>query len=267
MSKFFEALEREKGSAPIRLKTRAPVSEFDIKPVLGRDLVVFNNPASVAAEYFRFLRSVVTRPVDKAEVPKTIMVTSAEKGEGKTFVAANLAVSISQSVEEYVLLIDADLRNPCIHRLFGIHPSKEGLSTYLSSKAPLSDFLAKSPVEKLTVLCAGDSTQIPAELLSSEKMEKLLTEVGNRYRDRFVIIDSPPLQLTPEASVIANHVDAVLLVVRHGKTTRHAVRSAIEKIPENKFFGIIFNGHQKGEYGTYGAYPNGSGKRKKSSHK
>ena len=134
-----------------------------------------------------------------------------------------------------------------------------GLSSFLEKKASLSDLLLRNVTKKLTVLPAGKSSETPAELLSSERMRRLILEVGSRYRDRFVLIDSSPLELTPETSVIAKYVDAVLLVVRHGFTPRHFVRNALDKIPANKLLGIVFNGQRRslrkygpGEYYKYG---------------
>ncbi len=291
MSKFYEALETAKkrsrlqevapsaeqrpdetatggeaDAAPLKIhkprEAERTVSLFRKKSVFSKDLVVLNEPDSELAEYFRFLRSFVIHPVDK-EPPRTILVASAIMGEGKTFVASNLAASISQSVEENVLLIDSDLRKPSICKVFGLGACDAGLVSFLAKNTPLSDLLLKNVTRKLTVLPAGKSAKTPAELLSSERMKRLILEVGSRYKDRFVIIDSSPLELTPESSVIAKYVDAVLLVVRHGFTPRHFVRDALEKIPSKKLLGIVFNGQRTplGKYGPGRYYKYGYGKK------
>jgi capsular exopolysaccharide synthesis family protein len=162
-------------------------------------------------------------------------------GEGKTFVACNLAASISKSLEEYVLLIDADLRNPSVHRAFGMRSSSEGLATYLAKDQVVASLFKKTTIDKLSILPAGNSANIPSELLSSDKMKTLIHEVKNRYADRFVIIDGPPLELTAEASVLANEVDAVILVVHHGKTPRDAAKRAVERIRKDKLLGVVYN--------------------------
>ncbi len=260
MSKFYDALEVAKRSDKKQPEHRSnPVFEFGEKrtPTFTEELVVLNDPDSEISECFRFLRSLIAYPVE-GHMPRTIMITSALLGEGKTFVATNLAASISQGIEEHVLLIDADLRRPRTHKVFGLPDKNEGLSSYLSKNTPLSDLLIKTAVDKLTILPAGNSTEIPAELLSSTKMKTLIQEVESRYEDRLVIIDSSPLEMTSESSVISKYVDAVILVVRYGKTPRHCVRDAIERIPKEKLLGIVFNANKK-RLRRYGGYKYGYG--------
>jgi Mrp family chromosome partitioning ATPase len=141
---------------------------------------------------------------------------------------------------------------------------REGLSTYLAESALLPSLLRKTSIPKLTLLPAGNSTDSPAELLSSEKMKMLLQEVRDRYADRFVVIDSPPLELTPETAVIANEVDAVVFVVRYGMTPRNALKSALEKIRKDKLLGLVFNGYNKPLkfYDQYGYHKYGYKKKK-----
>jgi capsular exopolysaccharide synthesis family protein len=179
-------------------------------------------------------------------------------------VASNLAAAISQGIEESVLLVDTDLRNSTLHQFFGMPFPREGLSTYLAGGALLPSLLRKTSIRKLTLLPAGNSTDSPAELLSSEKMKMLLQEVRDRYADRFVVIDSPPVELTPESAVIANEVDAVVFVVRYGMTPRKAVKSALEKIRKDKLLGLVFNGYNKPLkfYDQYGYHKYGYKKKK-----
>ncbi len=246
MSKFHEALElakrKKQAKSESRQESKTVFLSERIKTVFGRDLVVFNRPESEMAEYFRFLRTAVTRRPGVGESPRAIMVTSALTGEGKTFVSGNLAAAISQSLEEHVLLIDADLRNPRQHKIFGIGSNDPGLSAYLAKNLPLSDLLVKTAMDKLTILRGGNSTKTPAELLSSEKMRGLIEKVKELHPDHYVILDSSPLEITPESSALARIVDGVLLVVRCGRTPRNVVRSALEKIPREKLMGIVFNG-------------------------
>jgi exopolysaccharide/PEP-CTERM locus tyrosine autokinase len=262
MSKIYEALEKAKQDRQNQLSSEmvAMVEEVDTERV---DLDVLNEPASPIAECFRFLRAQVTRPA-LGSPPRSVLVTSALTGEGKTFVACNLAVSISQSLEEHVLLIDADLRNPSVHKVFGIRSSREGLATYLAKDQELATLLKKTNIDKLSILPAGNSADIPSELLSSDKMKTLIHEVKNRYADRFVIIDGLPLELTAESSVLANLADAVILVVRHGKTPRDAAKRAVAKIPKDKLLGVVYNGYdeQMKRYHRYGYYNYGQGEEK-----
>lgn len=262
MSKIYEALEKAKQDRQSQLSSEmaALVEEVDTEQ---EDLAVLNTPESPIAECFRFLRAQVTRPA-VGSPPRSVLVTSALMGEGKTFVACNLAASISKSLEEYVLLIDADLRNPSVHKVFGIRSLREGLSTYLGKDQALASLLKKTNIDKLSILPAGNSADIPSELLSSERMKALIHEVKNRYADRFVIIDGPPLELTAEASVLANEVDAVILVVHHGKTPRDAAKRAVEKIRKDKLLGVVYNRYDKQLklYHRYGYYSYGQSKDK-----
>jgi protein-tyrosine kinase len=262
MSKIYEALERATQDKQITKEhVLFPLLEEGTAEV--NELVVLSEPGSPIAESFRFLRSRVTRPAT-GNPPRTILITSALQGEGKTFVACNLAASISQSVEEHVLLIDADLRDPSVHKMLGIPSTREGLSSLLAKGTSLSSLLTKSNIDKLTILPAGNSTEMPAELLSSARMKALIREARDRYADGFVIIDGPPLQLTAETQVLANEVDAIILVVRHGKTPRDAARSALEKIQKEKLLGVVYNGYDEPAklYNRYGYYKYGYGKEK-----
>lgn len=233
-------------------ETIAPMPESMV-PNFHAELVTLNSPGSPAAETFRFLRSKITHPA-AGEPPKSILVTSSVAGEGKSFIAANLAVAIAQSVDEHVLLIDTDLRNPRIHQIFELGRGRIGLSTYLAEKAPLEELICRTPIDKLSILNAGNSTKQPSELLASERMRHLIREVRDRYPDRLVIFDSTPLELAPETFILANEVDAVVFVVRSGVTPRTAAEAALEKIRKEKLLGIVFNGYRKAAktYKRYG---------------
>ncbi len=179
------------------------------------------------------------------------MVTSAIPGDGKSFVSANLAISIAQGVEDHVLLMDCDMRRSSIHQLFG-YDEVPGLSEYLSKGEPISSLLLKTIVEKLTLLPGGNLPHNPAELLSSQQMADLLAEVKSRYEDRFVIIDSPPPQLTAETHALARSVDAIVLVVRSGKTPRAVVKELVDKLGREKMLGVVLNAFKRRTPNYYG---------------
>jgi exopolysaccharide/PEP-CTERM locus tyrosine autokinase len=245
MGKIYEALElarQTRKGEPTANDAKVVDLFVEKPPAVSKNVVVATQPDSVMAECFRFLRSKIIRPASGVP-PRTILVTSALMGEGKTFIASNLAASISQGVEEHVLLIDTDLRKSTIPEVFGMPLVKEGLSNYLDGSMPLSGLLRKTAVDKLSILPGGSTSDNPAELLSSDKMKGLIQEVRDRYTDRFIVLDSPPLELVPETAVIANEVDAVLLVVRCGKTPRNALKAAVDKLQKEKILGIVFNGY------------------------
>jgi len=256
MGKFYQAIEKSRNQKD----KETPLDVLKLSTGPSTDLVVVKYPGSPAAEYFRFLRSQVIYPAHR-EPPRTIMVTSAISGDGKTFVATNLAACIATGIKEHVLLLDCDLRDPSLHKVFGIDTKREGLSSYLTNKSALAELLCKTSVSKLTVLPGGNSSANPSELLSSEKMQHLISDVRDRYPDRFVILDTTPLELTPETSVLVNQVDGVLMVVKYGKTPRKLVKSAIERIGKEKLLGIVFNGYEKPMH-AYTRYGYGYGKKK-----
>jgi exopolysaccharide/PEP-CTERM locus tyrosine autokinase len=208
------------------------------------ELMVVGRPGSAIAEQFRFLRSKLIKP-ETGKRPRTLLITSALQGEGKTFVASNLAATLAQGLDEYVLLVDADMRNPRVHKVFGYDRTSQGLSSHLTQDIPLENVLRNTSVGKLTVLPAGEDIENPVELLSSTKMKGLIAEVRDRYPDRFVIFDSPPMELAPETLVLAKEVDGIYLVVLRAKTPRDVVSSTLERFHKDKFMGVILNGYEK----------------------
>ena len=257
MGKIFKALE--KASINSLPKKKAALEQDSVKAeseqseVIAQNdtqetnpvLITASNPNSLASEQFRLLKNNILFP-EKGNPPKTIMVTSASPHEGKSFVAANLAVSMAQSIDEYVLLMDCDLRAPTIHTFFGYDGTKEpGLSDYLANKIPLSSVLKKASVNKLTLLPAGQIPPNPSELLSSDQMRRLLHEVKLRYNDRYIIIDTSPPYLTSETNAIARFVDGIILVVRQGKTRTKEIVDILDIYGREKVLGVVTNFSRK----------------------
>ena len=157
--------------------------------------------------------------------------------------------------------MDCDIRRPSVHTIFGFD-EVPGLTEFLNQKAELSDVLLKTSVKKLTLLSAGKPPKNPAELLSSKEMTRLMDEVTHRYPDRYIIIDSPPPQLTAETSTLARQVDGVILVVKSGSTPREMVEELMESISREKVLGVVMNWfnlrssryYGYGKYNKYGQY-------------
>jgi protein-tyrosine kinase len=215
-------------------------------------LVVLSAPESIDAENFKILKSHVLFP-KQGQVPRTIMITSAFPGEGKTFVAANFGVSIAQGVNEHVLLVDCDLRNPQLNTMLG-YSNAQGLHEYLTGKAELSDLVIPTRINKLSLLTAGKTARNPGELISSAKMRDFLQEVKERYHDRYVILDATPSQITAETNVLANHVDGIIFVVMAGKSPRENIQRSIEDLGKKKVLGIVFNGYSQSRKPYYKYY-------------
>jgi protein-tyrosine kinase len=229
---------------------------------IDKNLVSLLKPQSFETEQFKILRTNLLFPTS-GRSPRSIMITSAVPGEGKSFVSSNLAISIAQSIQEYVLLIDCDIRRPCVHTRFGFE-NVPGLSEHLTRGVSLNSLILKTAVNKLSILPGGRPPHNPSELLSSQHMSRLLQEVKNRYSDRYIVIDSPPPKLTAETSAISRQVDGVLIVAEYGRTPRNMVLDLIEIIGKDKILGVILNKldmrfpgyYGLGKYGKYGAYYN-----------
>lgn len=228
-----------------------PARDLIIRNGFSPKLVTLSAPWSIEAEYFKVLRSQVLFPANSGR-PRTIMVTSAFPGEGKTFVSVNLAVSLALGINEYVLLVDCDFRNPNVHQLLG-YSGLEGLHEYLTGKRELHDLIRRTRIEKLSFLSSGSLPPNPTELVSSTTMKDFLEEVRGRYQDRFVIIDAPPCTVTAEASVIANYVEGIIFVVMAQKSPREPIQKSVENLGKNKVLGLVFNGYNKA-YKRYHKY-------------
>ncbi len=261
MGKIADALERHK-----KEKTTKVEFLFDAKPVrpmqtvhdeqeiaLAKEvctlhecnpkLVVLSEPDSADAENFKLLRGQILFARDRKR-PRTILVTSTFPGEGKTFVAANLAASLALNIDEYVLLVDCDLRRPRQHEMFG-YPGKDGLHEYLVGDKELKDVIVRSQIEKLSILPAGRVPLNPTELLSSVAMKAFLEELKERYQDHFILIDSAPSHITAEAKVLAEYVDGIVVVVMAQKSPRKDIQRAIHNLGREKILGIVFNGYNQ----------------------
>lgn len=187
-----------------------------------------------------------------------IMVTSSFPGEGKSFCAINLALSIAMELDRTVLLVDADVAKPSLPRFLGFEAEKGLLDLLLDDKLTVADVMLKTNIPKLTILPAGRTHKYATELLSSEAMHNLINELSNRYPDRLIIFDSPPLLATSEASVLATHMGQIVLVVEAEKTPREKINEALSLLESCEVIGLLLNkGHHtsSGEYyyGNYGS--------------
>nr|WP_320011640.1 CpsD/CapB family tyrosine-protein kinase [uncultured Desulfobulbus sp.] len=224
-----------------------PPSSMEKKPAKGTGkwddrLVLSATTTGPIAESIRALRTRILFPND-GPVPRSILVTSAAPGEGKSFICANLGISLAQGMDHYCLLVDGDLRRPTQHTLFGLS-NTSGLSDYLQRKKQIPELLVPSGVDKLSVLQAGPRSINPAELMSSATMIDLVDEISKRYDDRIVLLDSPPLHSASETSVLAQHVDGVVLVVRYGESRREYVKALADTIGREKILGVVFNAYK-----------------------
>jgi capsular exopolysaccharide synthesis family protein len=205
------------------------------------------DPAAV--EQFKALRTRLY--LQREEPPRCLMVASSAAGEGKSLVAANLAISLAMSVTGEVILVDCDMRRPMIHKLFGLAGGR-GLADYLSREESLDGLVVRTPLERLRFLPSGAAGHRNApELLSSPQMAVLFAELASRFPTHRIICDCPPLSAGPDAAIVAGHVDGALRVVRAQEVARESVARALGMLGREKVIGMVFNG-SKGASGNGG---------------
>jgi exopolysaccharide/PEP-CTERM locus tyrosine autokinase len=233
----------------------------DLAKLRQRGIIAPGGERSATAESFRRIkRRILSNAVNpKRDVPANlVLVTSALAGEGKTFCAINLAISIALEVDHSVLLVDADVRKPSIPEVLGLKADKGLMDLLVDPRMDMADVLYRTGIGKLTLLSAGTPQRHANELLASGAMRDLLTEMAARYRDRIIIFDSPPLLLANEAGVLASRMGQVVMVVESGKTTESAVKDALAHIDPSHLTGLVLNkGTAPGLGGYYGGYGNG----------
>ena len=208
--------------------------ELDLAALAAAGLVTPNAPRSQTADEYRVIkRPLISNAMGKgASILKhgnLIMVTSALAGEGKSYTAVNLAMSIAAELDNTVMLVDADVARPSLLRMLNLPPSP-GLLDLLKGEADMSSVLLRTSIEKLTLLPSGTPHPRSTELLASDAMRLLLDDIAQRYPDRIIIFDSPPLLLTTEARVLATQMGQVVMVVQAEKTLRADVQRALATI-------------------------------------
>jgi protein-tyrosine kinase len=220
--------------AKVRPAATARLVELDLDALAAAGLVTPNAPRSHTADQYRVIkRPLISNAMGKgASILKhgnLIMVTSALAGEGKSYTAVNLAMSIAAELDNTVMLVDADVARPSLLRMLNLPPSP-GLLDVLKGNADMASVLLRTSIEKLTLLPSGTPHPRATELLASDAMRLLLDDIAKRYPDRIIIFDSPPLLLTTEARVLATQVGQVVMVVQAEKTLRSDVQRALATI-------------------------------------
>lgn len=180
-----------------------------------------------------------------------ILITSSVPGEGKTFTAVNLALSIAMERDKWVLLVDSDVAKPSVSKLLGLKPQAGLTDLLIGSGLKLSDTLIKTDIPNFSILPAGALHQHSTELLASDSMKRLARELSERYEDRIVLFDSPPLLAATQAPVLSTLVGQVVLVVEADVTPQHIVQESVEKLSSCKVVGCVLNKTKKGFGFTY----------------
>jgi len=237
----------------------------------AQELVMVSAPRSMASEAFRTVRTAIL--LSSADnPPRVILVTSGQKSEGKTTLITNLAVTIAQSGSS-VLLIDADLRRPAVHKHFGIDGTSAGLVDFLAGQAELEKIINRTAIENLSVITSGPIPPNPSELLGSKKMAGVLDLLSKQFD--YIFVDAPPVLPVTDAVVLSRFVDGVVLVVRGQETQTHVAREAVSKLRQvgAKVLGTVLNDvdlrsgdyyyYRRGYYSYYREDNDGAPRKKK----
>ena len=238
--------------------------ELDLGRVTKMGMVTPNQPRSVIAEEYRVIKRPLIRNVQGKGAAAVangnlIMVTSALPGEGKSFTAINLAMSIAMELDHTVLLVDADFSRPAILSRLGLPPAKGLMDVLVGDVDDLSEVMMRTNVENLSILPAGMPHQRVTELIASGAMNRMLDEMSSRYAERIIVFDSPPLLATTEARVLATHMGQIVVVVEAGRTTHGAVKQALSTIEVCPVKLLVLNKAGDGAHGSLYGYGYGYG--------
>ncbi len=222
--------------------------------VLEKNRCVGMFPDSQEIDFYKILRTQIEHRT-KEKGWNALMITSVQPGEGKTLTAINLSLTFAMAFSQTVLLVDCDLHQQKVHRYLGI-PSDKGLADYLIDDRPMKDIIIWPGIDKMTLISGGRTMQDSAEILGSPRMKALVDEMKNRYDDRYVIFDTPPILIGADAIAFAPLVDGIIVVVEEGRTSMRDVTKAMELIPSEKMLGFVLNKQKivdRGKY-AYGYY-------------
>lgn len=219
-----------------RSALQPPEPLHDVDP----HLITHSDAAAIVSEEYKKLKAMIIKITKQESFKNMLLVTSAVGGEGKSITAANLALSLAQDYDHSVLLIDADLRKPMLHRLFNVTPDS-GLSDCVSDEKNIASALIKIGSGNLMFLPSGKQNENPVELFSSQRMEKALSAMKYRYPDRYIIIDTPPVLLFAEAKLISTLVDGIIFVVKEGRASQQHITEALDSLKAENVMGIVYN--------------------------
>jgi capsular exopolysaccharide synthesis family protein len=207
---------------------------------LGDNKIIALDEDHPAIDHLKLLRTRIfhrTRPRGW----NALQVTGFGQGEGKSTLAVNLAISIAMDTRQTTLLVDLDFRKPTVHKLLSLGPKLPGLKSFFLDGASLEEIMICPGIENLTVLPTGGPIPNAPELMGSMKMERLIRELKQKYPDRYIIFDTPAINLCPDPLIVSEYVDALIFVARVSKTSRDCLKAALDLVPREKVLGIVLN--------------------------
>jgi receptor protein-tyrosine kinase/non-specific protein-tyrosine kinase len=251
------------GEVPAQTQPLPPQYQPLVSPEYGKldpvnpFLVNLHAPHSPTAEEYRKLKTSLVKMTTGENFRNVLMVTSSVPSEGKSLTAVNLALSLAQELDHTVLLVDADLRRPSVHNYLNVEQGT-GLAEVLKGEAGLADAILPTGIGKLSIIRSGRLIDNPSELFSSQRTRQLVDELRNRYRDRYIIFDTPPVLPFAEARSLAHLVDGVLFVVMERLATQANVKEAVDSLKGCPVLGVVYNAatvdHNDGRYSYYRGY-------------
>lgn len=242
-------------------KTKTLPVDFDY---LKENHIVVGANYPVVAEEYKLLRTHILHKTKKENL-NTIMFAGPRPDEGKSITTINVAISISQEIDKTVLIVDTDLRNPSIHKYFGLS-GKKGLVDFLKGGIPIPELLVHPEgIGKLVILPGGKPAGDAAELIKSPQMVDLVHELKHCYSDRYVPFDLPPLLNFADALAFAPLMDGIVLIIEAGHTTREELAQCLEMVSDFNVLGLVLNkiDRKKGEDAYYDYYQSDTFKPKK----
>jgi capsular exopolysaccharide synthesis family protein len=282
MSRVFEALRRSEAEgkvvAPVDPTTSpeqsvtseitTPVSGLEIVPKVEPHperesrIVMLDDPSCLAAEKFRVLAGRLQHMQQERPALSVLVITSSSSGDGKSTVAANLAVALGSRSAGRVALVDGDLRIPSQAAMWGIWPTA-GLGECLQSDKAVSDFMVNFEAQRVCLLPAGAAQEFPPGLLQTPRLKEVVDELRRTFS--WVIIDAPPLLPLADTNLIARYTDGAILVARQDKTVKKELKQAITSMGMNKILGLVMNASDVKESNYYySRYAQQAGKKTRS---
>ncbi|RKY37371.1 MAG: hypothetical protein DRP78_01250 [Candidatus Omnitrophota bacterium] len=220
-----------------KFMVRRMIAKLKNKTGIDSKVVSYYSPGAAITEQYRNIRTYISS-LNGGKLFRSLLITSANRMEGKSITCVNLAVIMAEEREKSTVLVSADFRNPKIEKLLNVRADK-GLSNYLTEEIQLDEILIKTSIENLVILPAGDILSNPAEFFTNQKMKSLITELEMHFN--YIIFDSPAIMPYSDARILAPYVDGVLLAVQAGRTRREVVWRVEEQIKSvrAKLLGVI----------------------------
>jgi receptor protein-tyrosine kinase len=260
----------ERRAAPEQAPTARPPEEskqidIDLTRLAEMGYLATSRARSQLADEFRVIKrpllvNALAKSGSRVDLGNLLMVTSSVPGEGKTFTAINLALSMAMEFDSTVLLVDADVARPSVLERLALPDAKGLLDVLTDPTIDVADVILRTNIERLSILPAGTHHPRATELLASDSMNRLLRELAGRYEDRILVFDAPPLLPSTESRVLATHMGQVVVVVEADRTQRSMLTQALATIEACPVVMTLLNKVAASEVGSYyGYYGNARG--------